>query len=70
MPFYDWRVTAGALPPGLSLDRFSGTISGTLTVPGSYSFTAELRDYDRLSTPVTRTLQLDVGAGGSNPPVR
>lgn len=63
VPFYDWRITAGALPPGLSLDRFTGTISGTPTAAGSYSFTVELRDYDSLSTPVTRVFQLDAGAG-------
>jgi hypothetical protein len=64
VPFYDWRVTGGVLPPGLGLDRFTGTISGTPTSAGSYSFTVELRDYDDLSTPVTRTFQLDVGGGG------
>lgn len=62
VPFYDWRVTGGALPAGLSLDRFTGTISGTSTAAaGTYSATVELRDYDKLSTPVTRTFQITVG---------
>jgi hypothetical protein len=61
VPFYDWRVTSGALPPGLTLDRFTGALSGTPTAAGSYSFTVELRDYDRLSTPVTRTFQIIAG---------
>ncbi|GAA4445414.1 Ig domain-containing protein [Phytohabitans houttuyneae] len=65
VPFYDWRVTGGALPAGLSLDRFTGTISGTPSAAGTYSFTVELRDYDALSTPVTRTFQLTVGGGGT-----
>ncbi|MCG5213552.1 Ig domain-containing protein [Streptosporangium sp. KLBMP 9127] len=64
VPFYDWRITGGALPAGLSLDRFTGTLSGTTTAaPGTYSFTVQLRDYDSLSTPVTRTFQLNVGGG-------
>jgi hypothetical protein len=67
VPFYDWRVTGGALPAGLSLDRFTGTISGTPSTAGTYSFTVELRDYDSASTPVTRTFQLTVGGGGPNP---
>jgi hypothetical protein len=58
VPFYDWRVTSGALPAGLSLNRFTGAVTGTPTAAGSSSFTVELRDYDRLSTPVTKTFQI------------
>jgi len=64
VPFYDWRVTSGALPAGLSLDRFTGTISGTPSAAGTYSFTVELRDYDSQSAPVTRAFQLTAGGGG------
>ena len=63
VPFYDWRVTSGSLPPGLSLNRFTGEISGTPTTAGSYSFTVELRDYDPMAAPVTRTFRLTVGSG-------
>jgi Putative Ig domain len=61
VPFYDWRVTAGALPAGLTLDRFTGTIAGTVTASrGTYPFTVELRDYDRLSTPVLKEFTMRV----------
>ncbi|NUP67231.1 MAG: peptidase S8 [Nonomuraea sp.] len=63
VPFYDWQVTGGALPAGLTLDRFTGAITGTPAAAGTYSFTVRLRDYDRMSTPVTRTFQLTVGSG-------
>lgn len=65
VPFYDWTIVDGALPEGLSLDRFTGTISGKVTgkVKGTYRFTVQLRDYDERSTPVTKTLTLNVGSG-------
>lgn len=40
---YSWSVTAGSLPPGLSLSS-GGTISGTPNTAGTYSFTITLTD--------------------------
>ncbi|WP_223167899.1 Ig domain-containing protein [Nonomuraea sp. SYSU D8015] len=67
VPFYDWQVTGGSLPAGLSLDRFTGAITGTPATAGTSTFTVQLRDYDRMSTPVTRTFTLPVGNGGGTP---
>ncbi len=64
VPFYDWRVTSGALPAGLSLNRFTGAITGTPTTAGTSTFTVELRDYDPMAAAVTRSFQLTVGPGG------
>jgi hypothetical protein len=47
IPFYDWGVSAGTLPAGLSLDRFTGQISGTPTKSGAVAFTVLLRDYTK-----------------------
>lgn len=47
IPFYDWGISAGTLPAGLSLDRFSGQISGTPTTSGTIAFTILLRDYTK-----------------------
>ncbi|MEM6370342.1 MAG: Ig domain-containing protein [Myxococcota bacterium] len=45
---YSWRISAGALPPGLSIDG-TGTpstdITGTPDTPGTYSFTVEVTDF-------------------------
>ncbi len=39
-----WAVTSGSLPPGLVLDSFAGTISGTPTATGQFSFSVSLTD--------------------------
>lgn len=44
LPFYDWRITGGGLPPGLALDRYTGTIGGTPTSAGTFPFDLEVRD--------------------------
>ena len=41
---YTWSIASGALPPGLTLGASTGTISGTPTKPGSYSFTISVSD--------------------------
>ena len=41
---YAWRVVSGALPPGLLLDSSSGSISGTPTKRGTWSFTVAVTD--------------------------
>ncbi|MGG4144057.1 LamG-like jellyroll fold domain-containing protein [Paenibacillus algorifonticola] len=67
VPFYDWNITSGSLPPGLTLDRFKGTLTGTIdnnAPQGSYTFTVQLRDYDTQSTPVTKSFTINLGGGG------
>ena len=61
IPFYDWEVAAGELPPGLELDRFDGIIYGTPTEPGSYTFTVSVTDYPPRRDTVSRTYTLTVG---------
>lgn len=41
---YTWQISAGELPPGLVLGATTGTISGTPTKQGSYSFTVVVTD--------------------------
>jgi hypothetical protein len=41
---YDWQVTGGALPTGLTLDPVTGIIEGTPTVGGSFSFDVTVTD--------------------------
>lgn len=59
---FTWGVTAGQLPPGLSLSASSGTITGTPTTPGTYTATFQLSDSVGEST----TAQLSITI--ANPP--
>ena len=52
---YTYTLTAGSLPPGLSLSS-TGTISGTPTAVGASSFTVTVTDTE--STPQTASLPL------------
>lgn len=40
----NWAITAGTLPPGLSLATATGAISGTPTTNGDYFFTVRITD--------------------------
>ena len=44
VPPYFWSTSSGSLPPGLTLNPASGTIAGTTTSSGAFSFTAKVQD--------------------------
>jgi phosphodiesterase/alkaline phosphatase D-like protein/outer membrane protein OmpA-like peptidoglycan-associated protein len=60
-PTYAWSLISGALPSGLALDSVNGTITGTSSVIGDFSFTIQLDDNGG-STPVTKAFSLRIGA--------
>ena len=43
-PPYTYGITAGALPPGLTLNANTGVISGTPTIVGTFNFTITVTD--------------------------
>jgi hypothetical protein len=60
IPFYNWDIVAGALPPGLTLDSFTGTITGTPTTNGAFNFSLRVRDYHETGAGITRPVALNV----------
>ena len=48
-PPYTFDIATGALPTGLTLSQTAGTISGTPSQTGAFSFTAQVTDSNNLS---------------------
>jgi len=66
IPFYDYDITAGNLPSGLTLDSFSGALTGTPITNGVFNFTVRVRDYHESSSGLTQNFTLNVT---SSPPI-
>lgn len=61
VPFYYWTIQTGSLPEGLSLNSFTGEISGVPTQCGKLKFTVNLRDYEERDLKgKTQTFQLRI----------
>jgi hypothetical protein len=60
-PPYTWYLTGGTLPDGIKLDQGAGTLGGTPSVVGSFSFT--LRAVDSVNAFAERQFQITTAAG-------
>ncbi len=61
---YHFSVSSGTLPPGVSLNPTTGTLSGTPTMPGTYSFEVMVTD-SPLPDQGSQTFHVGIGKGGS-----
>jgi titin len=55
---YTWSVTGGSLPAGLTLDAFTGAISGTPTASGTATFTLVVTDAGGLTARQSESLHV------------
>jgi hypothetical protein len=58
---YKWTITSGALPAGLTLAS-GGTVSGTPTTSGTFSFTAHVADSASSPSSASRNLSITTSA--------
>jgi hypothetical protein len=63
---YTWSLAAGAFPKGVSISS-AGTISGTPTASGSFTFVAEVTDSGSPAQTAQMTYSLSVSAPTTNP---
>jgi hypothetical protein len=63
-PPYQWSVSGGSLPSGISLQATAGNLGGTPSQVGNYSFTAKVTDAE--SNSATQNLVLSVSAANNS----
>jgi hypothetical protein len=59
---YRWSVVSGSLPPGLALGTSTGTVIGTPTGSGQYSFSVQVKDSATSPQTATNTFTLSIAA--------
>ena len=64
-PAYTWSITAGQLPPGVTLSSTSGVLSGTPTAGGTFSFTVQVTDSAGVMS--AKSFSITIGSPGSAP---
>lgn len=60
IPSYDFQVVAGALPAGITLDRFTGSLQGTPLVVGPHEWMVRVAGQDAVSPGVEVRLRFEV----------
>ena len=63
---YNWSITSGSLPTGLSLSS-AGQIAGTPTQSGNASFTVQVSDSSSTKQTASKNLSISIAAAAANP---
>jgi hypothetical protein len=60
-----WSVSAGSLPPGLTLNGSTGVISGTATTAGNYNFTIQAADPPQIPQSAVKSFTLSLATSAA-----
>lgn len=63
---FNWTLTAGILPSGLSLDPITGVISGTATAVSTNTFSVQVTDSETPPAQASATFSINVVASANN----
>lgn len=63
---FNWTLTAGILPSGLSLDPVTGVISGTATAVSTNTFSVQVTDSETPPAQASATFSINVVASANN----
>ena len=64
-PPYSWSVASGSLPSGIQLSSSSGTLAGTASTAGQYSFSAKVTDAAAHSDTQSFVITVDPAQSGN-----
>jgi Putative Ig domain/Pectate lyase superfamily protein len=67
---YQWSVTGGNLPSGLSLNASSGAISGSPSAAGTTTFTARVQDSQGQTAAANLSIVVNASSSGSGSPLQ
>lgn len=63
---FNWTLTKGILPTGMSLDASTGVISGVATAVSSNTFTLQVADSENATASATFTISIIASTNGNN----
>ncbi len=62
---YSWQIAGGSLPPGLSLNKGTGVISGTTSQTGTFPFTASVTDATAATSSSSLSISINPSTTGN-----
>src|ERR1035438_2431822 len=65
---YQWKLLSGSLPSGLQLNATTGTLSGSATQAGSFTFSVQSTDAAAHTAQQSLTLDVSTSASNCGPP--
>ncbi|HUJ31170.1 MAG TPA: Ig domain-containing protein [Candidatus Acidoferrum sp.] len=66
IPPYNWKITSGQLPSGLSFNSANGAISGTPVLVTNSAFTVQVTDSEVVPQSTSAPYSISVSAGSNN----